>query len=91
MRTAFCAGIGFFAADLSFFRPRYGGKRPAGTPMRLRRFRYAYAKLRSWHVGVLVAVSCAARYVITGDSGHVRSHGGWRKSRPRSATAADSD
>jgi len=59
--------------------------------MPLKRFRYAYAKLRSWHVGVLVAVSCAARYVITGDSGQVRSHGGWRKSRLRSATAADSD
>ena len=46
-------------------------------------FRYAYEKLRRWHVGTLAAICPAIRYALTGDTGKVRSHGGWLKSRLR--------
>jgi len=55
------------------------------------RFRYAYHKLRSWHVGPSSAAWGALRYLLTGDSGRFRSHGGWYKSRLRCARLADED
>lgn len=54
-----------------------------------RRFRYAYNKLRGWHVGRMAAVLPAIRYAFTGDTGRVRSHGGWYKSRLRTASHYD--
>lgn len=49
------------------------------------RFPYAYLKLRSWHVPPPAAAWRALRYLVTGDTGRCRSHGGWYKSRLRSA------
>ena len=57
--------------------------------MRLTDVVYAYRKLRSWHVAFPVACVRALRYALTGDSGRVRSHGGWRRSRLRSAHRYD--
>ncbi|MEN5425435.1 hypothetical protein ABE522_03535 [Stenotrophomonas pennii] len=54
-------------------------------------FRYAYGKLRRWHVGTLAAICPAIRYALTGDTGSVRSHGGWMKSRLRSASQREAD
>lgn len=47
------------------------------------RFRYAYRKVRGWHVGPLRAGRLALRYSLTGDTGRFGSHGGWRVSRLR--------
>ncbi|MDR6094756.1 hypothetical protein QE373_002053 [Stenotrophomonas sp. SORGH_AS321] len=55
------------------------------------RFFYAYAKLRHWHVGMMSALCPAIRYALTGDTGKVRSHGGWRKSRLRIPGLRDTD
>ncbi len=51
--------------------------------MRLKRFRHAYDKVRSWHVPPLHAAIRAFRYALTGDTGPIRTHGGWCKSRMR--------
>lgn len=49
----------------------------------MKRFSYAYRKVRGWHVGPLLAAWLAVRYGLTGDTGHFRSHAGWRVSRLR--------
>ncbi len=49
----------------------------------MKRFSYAYGKVRGWHVGPVLAVWLAVRYGLTGDTGHFRSHAGWRVSRLR--------
>ncbi|WMJ68981.1 hypothetical protein [Stenotrophomonas sp. 24(2023)] len=51
--------------------------------MSLGRYRYAYRKVRDWHVGPLRAGWLALRYTVTGDTGRFGSHGGWRVSRLR--------
>ncbi len=51
--------------------------------MQARRFRYAYRKVREWHVGSIRASWLALRYGLTGDTGRFNSHGGWRVSRLR--------
>lgn len=54
-----------------------------GGAMQARRFRYAYRKVREWHVGAVRAGWLALRYGLTGDTGRFNSHGGWRVSRLR--------
>jgi len=58
--------------------------------MQVRRFRYAYRKVREWHVGSVRAGWLALRYGLTGDTGRFNSHGGWRVSRLRVDRDADS-
>jgi len=58
--------------------------------MHVARYRYAYDKIRAWHVGKGKAALLAVRYAVTGDSGRFRSHGGWRVSHLRIAYPADS-
>ena len=41
----------------------------------------AYRKARSWDCSLLRASYRALRYAVTGDSGHFKTHGGWRVSR----------
>ena len=48
-----------------------------------RRFQHAYGKVRSWHVSPLHAFVRAFRYALTGDTGRIRTHGGWSISRMR--------
>lgn len=57
--------------------------------MMIARYKYAYAKVRSWHVGRGKAAFVAARYAATGDSGRFTSHGGWRVSHLRVADPAE--
>ncbi|MBJ7517161.1 MAG: hypothetical protein JHC82_13410 [Stenotrophomonas sp.] len=66
---------------------RIQGIAAQGRPVK--HFRYAYGKLRRWHVGRLAAIFPAIRYAVTGDTGKVRSHGGWYKSRLRGARHRD--
>jgi len=61
-----------------------------GVLMQARRFRYAYRKVREWHVGSVRAGWLALRYGLTGDTGRFSSHGGWRVSRLRVDRDADS-
>ena len=58
--------------------------------MHVARYRYAYEKIRAWHVGKGKAALLAVRYAVTGDSGRFRSHGGWRVSHLRIADPVDS-
>lgn len=53
--------------------------------MLIARYKYAYAKVRGWHVGRSKAVLVALKYAATGDSGRFTSHGGWRVSHLRIA------
>ncbi|GEM_PF-1128645 len=53
--------------------------------MSLARCKYAYSKIRDWHVSPVKAAFIAVRYAITGDSGRFTSHGGWRVSHLRVA------
>lgn len=57
--------------------------------MHVARYKYAYEKIRAWHVGKGKAALLAMRYAVTGDSGRFRSHGGWRVSHLRIANPAD--
>lgn len=47
----------------------------------VRHCRYAYPKIRSWHVSAALAAWLAIRFALLGDTGRFRSHGGWRVSR----------
>lgn len=47
-------------------------------------WRWAYEKIRSYHVSPLQAAYRATRFWLTGDTGSFTSHGGFRKSRIRS-------
>jgi len=58
--------------------------------MHVARYRYAYDKIRAWHVSKGKAALLAVRYAVTGDSGRFRSHGGWRVSHLRIADPVDS-
>ncbi|WP_312681236.1 hypothetical protein [Stenotrophomonas chelatiphaga] len=40
---------------------------------------------------MMSALCPAIRYAFTGDTGRVRSHGGWRKSRLRIPSLRDTD
>lgn len=57
--------------------------------MLVARYKYAYAKVRGWHVGRAKAVFVALRYAATGDSGRFTSHGGWRVSHLRLVDGQD--
>jgi len=58
--------------------------------MHVARYKYAYDKIRAWHVGKGKAALLAVRYAVTGDSGRFRSHGGWRVSHLRIAAPGES-
>jgi len=49
-----------------------------------RSWRWAYQKIRSYHVSRLRAIYRATRFWLLGDTGSFTSHGGFRKSRIRS-------
>jgi len=49
----------------------------------LNRFQHAYGKVRSWHVSPVHAFLRACNYALTGDTGRIRTHGGWCISRMR--------
>lgn len=46
-------------------------------------WRWAYHKVRSYHVSPLPAAYRATRFYLLGDTGAFTSHGGFRKSRIR--------
>ena len=46
-------------------------------------WRWAYQKIRSYHVSRLPAAYRATRFHLLGDTGTFTSHGGFRKSRIR--------
>jgi len=55
------------------------------TSMSIKRYRFAYVKMRDWGVGPVRASLLAVRFSVVGDTGRFLSHQGWRKSRIRVA------
>ena len=55
--------------------------RPLRAARFFRDFARAYRKARQWHCETLRSAIVAARFALTGDSGHFRAHDGWGCSR----------